>query len=142
VIRIAYKLTPENYDTPCDLAGSALLRRVRAAASVLQITEDHVWSGFSVAVYIAADVHNTIRYVGSTVRTGSSHVGVRLQEHVRADRAARWARVMVVPLKATTDEVLVRRIEGRIGAVLRPLDTVRLPVLVPGQRLSRGRSHR
>ena len=34
---------------------------------------------------------------------------------------------MVVPLIAGSEELLVRGIEGRIGAVLRPLDAVRLP---------------
>jgi hypothetical protein len=120
-------LTPENYDTACDLAGAALLRRVPAAATILQVTEDRVWDEFSVAVYIAADFENLIRYVGSTVRTGP--VGDRIQEHVLAGRAVRWTRLMVVPLIADTEEILARRIEGRAGAVLRPLDTMRLPTL-------------
>ena len=125
----ARKLHPEIYDTACDLAGAALLRRFPAAATLLTITEDKVWSGFSAGVYIAADFENTIRYVGSVVRAGSSSVGDRIQEHVLSGRAARWTRLMVVPLIPDTDEVLVRRIEGRIGVVLRPLDAVRLPTL-------------
>ncbi len=137
--RFACTLTPENYDTACDLAGAALLRRVPAAATLLQITEDKVWSEFSTAVYIAADFENTIRYVGSTVRAGTSRVGDRVQEHVAAGRAARWTRLMVVPLIRDTDEVLVRRIEGRIGAVLRPLDTERLPALGRPRYLARQR---
>lgn len=120
-------LTPESYDTACDLAGAALLRRVPGAATVLRITEDGAWDEFSVAVYIAADFQNVIRYVGSTARTGP--VSDRIQEHVLAGRAARWMRLMVVPLTAGSDQFLVRRIEGRIGTVLRPLDTVRLPHL-------------
>ncbi len=48
---------------------------------------------------------------------------------------------MVVPLTKDTDELLVRRIEGRIGAVLRPLDAKRLPTIgrvqPPAQRRSR-----
>ena len=128
-------LTPDAYDTTCDLAGDALLRRVPAAASILQVTEDKVWSDFSAAVYIAADHANVIRYVGSTLRTGS--VGDRIQEHVLAGRADRWIRLMVVPLRANTDEILVRKIEGRVGAVLRPLDTIRLPTL--GRRRAKAR---
>jgi hypothetical protein len=137
VTRFACTLTPENYDTACDLAGAALLRRAPAAATLLQITEDKVWSEFSTAVYIAADFENTIRYVGSTVRAGTSLVGDRVQEHVVAGRAARWTRLMVVPLIPDTEEILVRRIEGRIGAVLRPLDTVRLPALGRPRSLAR-----
>lgn len=132
--RFARTLTLENYDTACDLAGAVLLRRVPAAATLLQVTEHKVWSEFSAAVYIAADFENAIRYVGSSVRAGSSQVGDRIQEHVLAGRAARWIRLMVVPLATDTDELLVRRIEGRVGAVLRPLDTVRLPVLGRSRR--------
>jgi len=135
----ARKLTPEIYDTACDLAGAALLRRVPAAATLLAITEDKVWSGFQAGVYIAADFENTIRYVGSVVRAGSSRVGDRIQEHVLSGCATRWTRLMVVPLIPDTDEVLVRRIEGRIGAVLRPLDAVRLPTLTRAGRPTRRR---
>lgn len=125
--RLVHTLTRENYDTACDLAGAALLRRVPAPATILQITEDGVWDEFSVAIYIAADFENVIRYVGSAVHTGP--VGHRVQEHVLAGRAVRWTRLMVVPLTADSDERLVRRTEGRVGAVLRPLDAVRLPTL-------------
>ena len=41
---------------------------------------------------------------------------------------------MVVPLTADSEELLVRRIEGRVGAVLRPLDAVRLPTLGKSRR--------
>ncbi|MFB7853549.1 MULTISPECIES: hypothetical protein [unclassified Streptomyces] len=125
--RAAYTLTPENYGTACDLAGSVLLRRVPAASTVLQITEGGAWNEFSTGVYIAADFENVIRYTGSAVREGS--IGDRVQEHVLRGRAARWTRLMVVPLAPDTEEDLVRGIEGRIGTVLRPLDTKRLPTL-------------
>ncbi|WP_190816558.1 hypothetical protein [Saccharopolyspora pogona] len=129
--RRARMLTPDAYDTACDLAGDALLQRVPAAASVLQVTDDKVWSGFSSAVYITADSSNTIRYVGSALRTGP--VSDRIQEHVLAGRADMWIRLMVVPLHADTEKVLVRKIEGRIGMVLRPLDNMRLPSLGRGR---------
>jgi hypothetical protein len=132
--RLVHTLTPENYETACDLAGTALLRRVRAAATILQITEDREWDEFSAVIYIAADYQNLIRYVGSTIRFRS--VGNRIQEHVLTGRAARWTRLMVVPLAADSTELLVRRIEGRIGAVLRPLDAIRLPTLGTSQRSS------
>lgn len=133
-------LTPENYDTACDLAGAALLRRVPAAATILQITEDKAWDEFSAAVYIAADFENVIRYVGSTVRGGP--VGDRIQEHVLTGRAARWTRLMVVPLTADSEKRLVRRIEGRVGAVLRPIDAMRLPVLRRSRRPVQSRAGR
>lgn len=122
-------LTPDAYDTACDLAGAALLRRVPGAVSILQVTDDKAWSDFSAAVYITADAANVIRYVGSALRSGS--VGDRIQEHVLAGRADHWVRLMVVPLHADTNEVLVRKIEGRVGAVLRPLDVLRLPTIGP-----------
>ncbi|MFD9072293.1 hypothetical protein [Streptomyces lasiicapitis] len=125
--RFTCTLTPENYNTACDLAGSALLRRFPVASTILQITEGGAWNEFSTGVYIAADFENVIRYTGSAIRDGSA--GARVQEHVLSGRAAQWTRLMVVPLAADTEEDLVRRIEGRIGAVLRPLDTKRLPTL-------------
>lgn len=124
-------LTPATYDTACDLAGEALLRRVPAAASVIRVTDDKVWSDFSAAVYIAADSRNVIRYVGSTHRSGP--VSDRIQEHVLAGRADRWVRLMVIPIHMDVDEVDVRRIEGRVGMVLQPLDNVRLPRLGLGR---------
>lgn len=127
--RRANMLTPAAYDTACDLAGAALLRRVPGGVSILRVTEDKVWSDFSAAVYITADGANAIRYVGSALRAGS--VGDRIQEHVLAGRANHWVRLMVVPLHPDTNEVLVRKIEGRVGAVLRPLDVLRLPALGP-----------
>ncbi|OLZ72583.1 hypothetical protein AVW11_04105 [Streptomyces amritsarensis] len=138
--RSAYTLTPENYGTACDLAGSALLRRVPAASTVLQITEGGAWNEFSTGVYIAADFENVIRYTGSAIREGS--VGDRVQEHVLRGRAARWTRLMLVPLAADTEEDLVRRIEGRIGTVLRPLDTKRLPTLGAPRRPASRRASR
>jgi hypothetical protein len=85
-------------------------------------------------VYIVSGRTNVIRYVGSALRTKS--VGDRIQEHVLAGRADSWIRLMVVPLHADTEGFLVRKIEGRVGAVLRPLDSIRLP------RLGQGRAKR
>jgi hypothetical protein len=127
VTRPGRALSAQAYDTACDLAGAALLRRVPAAATLLQVTEEKVWLEFLTAVYIAADSNNAVRYGGSAVRSGRSSAGDRIQEHVRAGRAARWIRLMVVPLGPGTEARLVRRIEGRVGAVLRPVDTMRLP---------------
>ncbi|MDG4802004.1 hypothetical protein [Micromonospora sp. WMMD980] len=122
-------LSPEAYDTACDLAGASLLRRIPAAATLLQIVEEKLWSEFVTAVYIAADSNNAVRYVGSAVRSGLASVDDRIQEHVRAGRATRWTRLMVVPLIPDTEVTLVRRVEGRVGAVLQPLDTMRLPTI-------------
>lgn len=66
--RFACTLTPENYNTACDLAGTALLRRIPAASTILQITEGGAWNEFSTGVYIAADFENAIRYTGSAIR--------------------------------------------------------------------------
>jgi hypothetical protein len=121
------RLTPDAYDIACDLAGSALLRRIPAGATILQVTDDKLWAEFPVAVYIAADRASIVRYVGSARRNGS--VADRIQEHVLTGRADRWTRLMVVPLQLDTEADLVRKIEGRVGAVLRPLDVLRLPRL-------------
>lgn len=134
MIRRGRALSPEAYDTACDLAGAALLRRIPAAATLLQIVEEKLWSEFAAAVYIAADSNNAVRYVGSAVRSGLAGVDHRIQEHVRSGRAAHWTRLMVVPLIPGTDVSLVRRIEGRVGAVLQPVDTIRLPAFRLGKR--------
>lgn len=121
------RLTPDAYDLACDLAGSALLRRIPAGATILQVTGEKLWSEFRAAVYIAADCANVVRYVGSARRNGS--VADRIQEHVLNGRADYWTRLMVVPLQPDTEADLVRKIEGRVGTVLRPLDVLRLPRL-------------
>lgn len=121
------QLTYDSYDIACDLAGAALLRRIPAGATILQVTADNLWSEFPVAVYITADRANIVRYVGSARRNGS--VAERIQEHVRNGRADHWTRLMIVPLQLHTEAALVRKIEGRVGAVLRPLDVLRLPRL-------------
>ncbi|MDA5283876.1 hypothetical protein [Streptomyces sp. Isolate_45] len=65
-----------------------------------------------------------IRRGADTLPVGIGRVKIALH-----NRATKWIRLMVVPLAADTDEDLVRRIEGRIGTVLRPLDTKRLPTI-------------
>lgn len=131
------RLTPDAYDIACDLAGCALLRRIPAGATILQVTDGKLWSEFPAAVYIAADRANVVRYVGSARRSGS--VADRVQEHVLSGRADHWTRLMVVPLQPHTEADLVRRIEGRVGAVLRPLDVLRLPSLSRRQAKARTR---
>jgi len=139
VTRYATRLSPESYDTACYLAGDALWRRLPYGITLLDITEGRRWAEFRAGVYIAADVQNTVRYVGSSVRTEFSNVGDRIEEHVRTGRAAAWTRLMIVPLHPDTDEPLVRRIEGRIGAALSPLDIMRLPALATLRRSVRRR---
>lgn len=130
------QLTTNAYDIACDLAGSALLRRITAGATILQVTDDRLWSEFRAAVYITADCANIVRYVGSARRNGS--VADRIQEHVLSGRADHWARLMVIRLRPDTEIDLVRKIGGRVGAVLRPLDVLRLPRLSLSRARIRG----
>jgi len=136
VIRRPCRLTPDAYEIACDLAGSVLLRRIPAGATILQVTADGLWSAFPTAVYIAADRANVVRYVGSARRNGS--VADRIQEHVLNGRADHWTRLMIVPLRPDTEAGLVRKVEGRVGRVLRPLDVQRLPRLCRHQAKARG----
>src|SRR5262245_35230606 len=53
---------------------------------------------------------------------------------------APWTRLMVVPLTADSEEPLVRRIEGRVGAVLWPPDAVRLPTFGRSRRPAQRRA--
>ena len=76
------------------------------------------------AIYIVERATGRTAYVGQT-RQG---VATRLTQHVRQwDRATTWAWVWVIPLLDTTPNAELSRIEGRIGAWLRPLDCRRLP---------------
>jgi hypothetical protein len=121
------QLTPDAYDIACDRAGSALLRRIPAGATILQVTDDKLWSEFRAAVYITADRASIVGYVGSSRRNGS--VADRIQEHVLNGRADHWTRLMIVPLQPHAEAALVHKIEARVGTVLRPVVVLRLPRL-------------
>lgn len=76
------------------------------------------------AIYIVERKNGRTAYVGQT-RQGTVR---RLSQHVCAwDRATTWTWVWVVPLLDGTPDDELDRIEGRIGAWLRPLDCRRLP---------------
>jgi hypothetical protein len=75
-------------------------------------------------IYIACTCNGQIAYVGSTIRT----IQARVREHVhRRDRGQGWDRLWVITLKEDTPPNLVRLIEGRVGRLLRPTSTIRLP---------------
>jgi hypothetical protein len=70
------------------------------------------------------------RSTGRTAYVGQTHQGVavRLTQHVRQwERATTWAWAWVIPLRDETPDTALSRIEGRIGAWLRPVDCRRLP---------------
>ncbi|MER5336763.1 hypothetical protein [Micromonospora sp. NPDC002717] len=126
---IRHRLDAASYQLACDLAGAGLLRRLPAGETVLRVLTVGVWDNYTAGVYLAADRDNWIRYVGSAIRSGSDSVGDRIGEHMRCGRADGWTRLMLVPLRADLSVDRVRRIEGVIGRVLRPMDNHRLPAL-------------
>lgn len=99
-----------------------------------------IWDSYTSAVYIIADRHGRVCYVGSVARRSFGALRARLREHLRTrPRASRWATVMVIPLRASTAVKGVRRVEGRVGKVLMPTETYRLP---PVPQSARRRSAR
>lgn len=76
------------------------------------------------AIYITEKRNGRTAYVGQT-RQGASK---RLAQHVRQwHRARTWAWVWIVPVLGSAPDDDLDRIEGRIGAWLRPVDCRRLP---------------
>jgi hypothetical protein len=76
------------------------------------------------AIYVAELGDGHVAYVGQT-RQGTR---ARLLQHARRwERNTCWAYVWVVPLIDTVPAKELNRIEGRIGRLLRPRETVRLP---------------
>lgn len=86
---------------------------------------------FTTAVYVAVGDDDQCCYVGSVARTAGG-LAERIAEHLR-DQAKRamWRTVWVVPLRPDTVLAEVRRIEGVVGAHLRPHRSRRLPVPRP-----------
>lgn len=99
-------------DFPCDLNGAI-----------------HVDAG-GVGVYVACGADMRVSYVGS-VRRPTNPTGLvdRIEEHRNKDpeRRQAWRYVWFVPMHARASLAEVRRAETRIGTLLRPPMTKRLP---------------
>jgi hypothetical protein len=84
---------------------------------------------YSIAVYIACNYFEQVVYVGS-VRRSSDPRGLerRIAAHLRdSDKSEAWRTLWVIPLRADASLHEVRRIEGLVGAHLRPPGNRRLP---------------
>jgi hypothetical protein len=80
--------------------------------------------GVATAIYIAELADHRCAYVGQT-RQG---VVARLSQHATDPaRAGRWAYAWVIPVLDSVPNHELSRIEGRIGQLLKPLDSRRLP---------------
>lgn len=76
------------------------------------------------AVYITELGDGRTAYVGQT-RQGTA---ARLAQHAgRWERASRWSYVWVIPILDDVPDRELDRIEGRIGQLVEPIDTLRLP---------------
>jgi hypothetical protein len=76
------------------------------------------------AIYIAEFGDDRCAYVGQTRQTTAK----RLAQHALDwGRSRRWAYVWVVPLLDRVPDRELNRIEGRIGQLLKPIETSRLP---------------
>jgi hypothetical protein len=85
------------------------------------------------AVYLVSGWSGRILYVGST----TAGVQARLSQHFANFRKSLdWSTVYVVPLVEDTPVTSVRRIEGRIGLVVKPERNKALPSVgwVPGPK--------
>lgn len=78
----------------------------------------------SPAIYITELSNGRTAYVGQT----RQRVADRLRQHAGSwERASRWTWVWIVPLLDEVPKEAFNRIEGSIGAWLRPVDCLRLP---------------
>jgi len=83
------------------------------------------------AVYAVYDAEGNCRNVGSVARA-SGGLACRLREHLTDPvKRSTWAVVYAIPLEDSTPEAEVRRLEGVIGAHLRPRDNRWLPAARP-----------
>lgn len=79
---------------------------------------------FETTVYVTELSDGRCAYVGQT-RQGTA---TRLRQHAgHWERASRWIYVWVVPILDTVPDRELNRIEGRIGRLMKPLETNRLP---------------
>lgn len=79
---------------------------------------------FANAVYVACDRAGAVVYVGSSIRTVRTRVG----EHARdRHRGATWDSLWVIPLQDGLARSRVRIAEGRVGRLLQPRESIRLP---------------
>ncbi len=121
------------YHVLCSYAGSGLLR-------------PHPWPvpavlpfplKFTTAVYVVLGDDGRCCYVGSVDRATGGLAG-RIAEHL-SDPAKRatWHTIWVVPLRPGTALAEVRRVEGVVGAHLRPNLSRRLPAPRPPEAAAR-----
>lgn len=80
------------------------------------------------AVYVAADRHGQVVYVGSVCRGNGHALRARLSEHIRhRPEAAGWHVVWVMRLRDDVGVREVRWAEARVGRCLCPTGNCRLP---------------
>lgn len=121
-------MNPTTYRTLCSYAGSRLLWSHPWPVPAVVPFPLHV----PAAVYVVVDDDDRCCYVGSVYRRSDRGLADRLAEHLE-DPAKRvlWHIVWVLPLHPHTGRPEVRRIEGVVGAHLRPHGSRRLPVPQP-----------
>ena len=93
------------------------------------------------AIYIAYGRDRHCRYVGSVARIDTGGLSSRIADHLRdSQKRETWTDLWVLPLKPDTPLVSIRKLEGVIGAHLRPIDNIRLPRTSDPRRHYRGTS--
>ena len=123
------------YHVLCSYAGPRLLRPHPWPVPAVLPFPLH----FTTAVYVVVGGDGRCCYVGSVGRRAGG-LAERIAEHLSdAAKRATWHTVWVLPLRADTVLPEVRRIEGVVGAHLRPHRSRRLPVPRPPDA-SAGRS--
>lgn len=124
---------PIDYEVLAQYAGEYLLEALR---DPIKIGSGERVPNYRVAVYVALGLSGEVLYVGSVVRPEDSKgMQARLSEHLRhKERFQQWDTLILFPLRSDTPLVAVRRIEGRIGAHLRPSMSRALPQLNPRRR--------
>jgi hypothetical protein len=80
--------------------------------------------GSGPVVYIVGNLSNEVAYVGSSMTGAAGRLRIHLRE---IEKSCTWRSVWLVHLRLETPEREVRRVEGRVGARLKPTGTLRLP---------------
>jgi hypothetical protein len=116
-------VNPTLYRVLCAYADSYLLRPHPWPIPAISPFPVH----FTTAVYIAVGPDGQCQYVGSAWRPNGA-MSERIAEHLRDPvKRATWHAIWVIPLQPDMPRAEVRRLEGVVGAHLRPRQSRRLP---------------
>jgi len=122
-------MTDETYQELTQIVGVVNLRcKVFGFETVKRVADGLVWTKVSKCIYIVVDGNSDVAYVGSVAtRQNGDGVCARMREHIRKPERAHWEYLYILPLRESTSDENIRRLEGLVGRRLRRYDEGRLP---------------